>query len=297
MHPNNSTTRHPTLLAYRLCQIGMEVQWVFDLNKLPIFVVFWLGCMFRVVESGVNNFVLGESLYASPPPTMQKVRPLKTCNTFRTFDPGGCMPFQALRYYLSCSWYCHIKQAEFPSPRFPNLLPLFPSTTTNIPDCHHHSCQTINIIPLTTVKMIAEKKSVTTEPVRFEWSVIGYFKPDLLEDHVHRMAQGTFKWLKICQWPPKELQYGHLTVEPMAPCSREERKKAALDKNGRAYLAMTVCVFYVFVSPKYFAEIASLTTFITGPNHCPAQGWTHLCSEEYARPPPYTGFLSVSRTW
>ncbi|KAK1773562.1 hypothetical protein QBC45DRAFT_363624 [Copromyces sp. CBS 386.78] len=90
--------------------------------------------------------------------------------------------------------------------------------------------------------MIADNINDTgfIEPMRFEWRVTGYFTPDLLEDHIDRLARAAQKWLKTCHWPAKEFQYGAATVEPMALCPREERKKASLDKNGRAYLAMTL---------------------------------------------------------
>ncbi|EAA29560.2 hypothetical protein GE21DRAFT_9394 [Neurospora crassa] len=78
------------------------------------------------------------------------------------------------------------------------------------------------------------------EPVTFRWRVTGYYTPDLLESHLERLTKSTEKYLKDCPWPAKELEYGHLRVKSMPLCSREERNKAPLDKNGRAYFDMTV---------------------------------------------------------
>lgn len=78
------------------------------------------------------------------------------------------------------------------------------------------------------------------EPVNFRWRVTGYYTPDLLEDHLERLTKSTEKYLEACPWPAKELEYGSLRVKSMPLCSREERNKAPLDKNGRAYFDMTV---------------------------------------------------------
>ncbi|EGO54723.1 hypothetical protein NEUTE1DRAFT_49946 [Neurospora tetrasperma FGSC 2508] len=78
------------------------------------------------------------------------------------------------------------------------------------------------------------------EPVNFRWRVTGYYTPDLLESHLERLTKATEKYLKDCPWPAKELEYGSLRVKSMPLCSREERNKAPLDKNGRAYFDMTV---------------------------------------------------------
>ncbi|KAK3343101.1 hypothetical protein B0H65DRAFT_428862 [Neurospora tetraspora] len=77
-------------------------------------------------------------------------------------------------------------------------------------------------------------------PVSFRWRVTGYFTPGLLDGHLEKLTRATQKWLNTCHWPAKELEYGSTRVESMPLCSREERNKAPLDKNGRAYFAMTV---------------------------------------------------------
>ena len=171
------------------------------------------------------------------------------------------------------------------------IFSIFRTTIHHLLNYQHRSFQThsINII-VPAIKMIANKDSLTKaandtglhEPVRFKWRVTGYFTPDLLDHHVDRLARATQKRLKTCHWPAKEFQYGAVTVEPMALCSREERKKASLDKHGRAYLAMTVCESHVSV---VFWE-SNLTISITGPDNRSSQTRTHLCSTECARSAP-----------
>ena len=95
--------------------------------------------------------------------------------------------------------------------------------------------------------IVDEDSPAKYEPVSFEWRVTGYFTPDLLDDHIYKLAQGTRRLLKTCHWPAKELQYGDPTVDAMPLCSRAERNKGLVDHRGRCYLAMKVCDSHVSV--------------------------------------------------
>lgn len=96
--------------------------------------------------------------------------------------------------------------------------------------------------------MIADPESLTKaidgagfhEPLQFDWRVTGYFRTDLLEGHIQKIAQGTHKYLCENRWPPKDLQYDLSKVDPVPLYSREQVKEFSSYK-GTVFAALKVC--------------------------------------------------------